>query len=289
MRLNSNTMPAPHTEIPQYADMLRLDNQGFVVLGAGQGIGEQVSHALAQSGAELMCVDFDAGRAETVAAAVGGQACVADITRADDVQRVFGAARQRFGNRFKGLVDVVGVPVGGGLAAMDPAQWQRQFDLVVGHAWLALQLAVPLMQANGGGSMVFIGSMAGAVPRSGSLLAYGAAKAALHHLVKSAAQEFAGAGIRINAVAPGLTRTPRLQDANGEEFWQAQSASIPLGRPALTADIAASVLYLCTALSRHVTGNIVLVDGGASLGSAANLGIAKSEPAARRSDGASRE
>lgn len=259
---------------------MRLDDKGFIVLGAGQGIGEQVSHALAQSGAELLCVDFDAARADAVARATGSRACVADITRAEDIRQVFELAQAQFGDRFHGLVDVVGMPLGGGLAHMDALQWQRQFDLVVGHAWKALQHAIPLMTANGGGSMVFIGSMAGAMPRSGSLMAYGAAKAALHHLVRSAAQEVAPAGIRVNVVAPGLTRTPRLHEANPEAFWQAQSAQIPLGRPALPADIAASALFLSTPLARHITGNIVLVDGGASLGPTAQLGIASSGPQA---------
>jgi len=270
------------TLIPRYADMLRLDGLGFVVLGAGQGIGEQMSHALAQCGADLLCVDFDAARAEAVAAVTGGRACVADVTRAEDMQRVFEAARQQFGTHLKGVVDVVGMPLGGGLATMDTAQWQRQFDLVVGHAWLALQQAVSAMHDTGGGSLVFIGSMAGAIPRSGALLAYGAAKAALHHLVKSAAQEFASAGIRVNAVAPGLTRTPRLHDANPDAFWQAQAAQIPLGREALPADIAAAVLFLSTPMARHITGNVLMVDGGASLGPAAQLGIAKSGPSGAR-------
>jgi NAD(P)-dependent dehydrogenase (short-subunit alcohol dehydrogenase family) len=278
--MNQISDVADPARIPRYADLMRLDGRGFVVLGAGQGIGEQSAHALAQSGAELLCVDFDAARAEAVAAATGGRPCVADITRSEEVQRVFDTARQQFGDRFEGVIDVVGMPLTGTLAAMDPLQWQRQFDLVIGHAWLALQHAVPLLQARGGGSMVFIGSMAGAVPRGGALLAYGAAKAALHHLVKSAAQEFGGDGIRINAVAPGLTRTPRLHEANPEAFWQAQSARIPLGRPALPSDIAASVLFLSTPLARHITGNVLLVDGGASLGASAGLGIASSGPQA---------
>jgi len=265
------------TAVPRFADWLRLDGRGFVLLGAGQGIGEQCAHALAQGGASVLCVDHDAQRAEAVARAVGGRALAADITRPQDMQRIFDQAGEFLGERFAGLVDVVGMPVGEGLAGMTPAQWQQQFDLVVGHAWTAMQHAVPLLRrAGGGGSMVFIGSMAGLYPRSGSLLAYGSAKAALHHLVKGAAQELAADGIRVNAVAPGLTRTPRLHEANPGAFWEAQSALIPLGRPALPADIAAAVLYLSTPMARHVTGQVLLVDGGASLGATAQLGIARS-------------
>jgi 3alpha(or 20beta)-hydroxysteroid dehydrogenase len=224
----------------------------------------------------VLCVDTDAGRAQAVAASIRGDACTADATRPDDMDRVFAQADALFGARMHGVVDVVGMPLGGGLSGMDAPQFQRQFDLVVGHAWLALQRAAPLLEKAGGGSIVFIGSMAGEIARSGSLLAYGSAKAALHHLVKSAAQELAPAGIRVNAVAPGLTRTPRLHQANPEAFWQAQSAAIPLGRPAMPSDIASSVLFLSSPMARHVTGTVLLVDGGASLGVGTALGIASS-------------
>jgi NAD(P)-dependent dehydrogenase (short-subunit alcohol dehydrogenase family) len=120
--------------------------------------------------------------------------------------------------------------------------------------------------------------MAGLIARSGGLLAYGAAKAALHHLVRGAAQELAADGIRVNAVAPGLTRTPRLDAANPPAFWDEQSRHIPLGRPAAPADIAAAVLYLSTPMARHVTGHVLPVDGGASLGPGQLLGIARSGP-----------
>ncbi|WP_077002801.1 SDR family NAD(P)-dependent oxidoreductase [Variovorax sp. KK3] len=251
-------------DIPQYAHLLRLDGKGFVVLGAGQGIGEQSAHALAQSGAKVLCVDFDAGRAEQVARATGGVAAVADVLSRTSMEAVFRQAREQLGVPLGGIVDVVGMPVGKSLADMDDDAWQRQFDLVLRHAWLAIQYGVPAMER--GGSIVVVGSMAGSIARGGTLLAYGAAKAALHHLARSAAQEFAPRGIRVNVVAPGLTRTPRLVEANGQAFWDAQAAQIPLGRPAAPADIAAAILYLSTPLAAHVTGNVVMVDGGASLG-----------------------
>lgn len=256
----------------RYTDLIRLDGRGFVVLGAGQGIGEQVVHALSQCGARLLCVDNNEERGLEVAASVGGFAFVADITKRAEVERVFQEAAKFFGGRVDGIVDVVGMPLGGGLAQMDDNEWQRQFDLVIIHAWFALQFGPPLMAQ--GGSVVFVGSMAGTVARSGSLLAYGAAKAALHHLVKGAAQELAVRGIRVNAVAPGLTRTPRLDIANAQSFWDEQSAQIPLGRPASTSDIAAGVLFLASPMSAHVTGTILAIDGGASLGM--QRGIARS-------------
>lgn len=259
---------------PDYPGRLRLDGRGFVVLGAGQGIGEQAARALAQCGAGVMCVDLDGERAAAIATAIGGFAHAADATREEEVRGIFSAAQQRFGARLQGVVDIIGMPTGAGLEGTDGAQLHRQFDFVFGHAWHAAREAVPLLRANGGGSLVYVGSIAGLMARSGSLLAYGAAKAALHHFVKGAALEFASAGIRVNAVAPGLTRTPRLAAANPPAFWASQSAQIPLGRPAEPSDIAAAALFLSSPLARHVTGTILPVDGGTLLGTA--MAIAKS-------------
>lgn len=261
-------------QTPAYAGLMRLDGQGFVVLGAGQGIGEQSAHALSQSGARVLCVDVDSARAEAVADATGGEPATADVLSRSAMQAVFQQARERLGVPVRGIVDVVGMPVGRQLCDMDDASWQRQFDLVLRHAWLAIQYGVPVLDK--GGSIVLVGSMAGSIARSGTLLAYGAAKAALHHMARSAAQELAPRRIRVNVVAPGLTRTPRLVQANDQAFWDAQAGQIPLGRAAEPADIAAAILYLCTPLAGHVTGNIITVDGGASLGPA--QAIARSTP-----------
>jgi NAD(P)-dependent dehydrogenase (short-subunit alcohol dehydrogenase family) len=262
--------------VPSYQQLLRLDGKGFVVLGAGQGIGEQTAHALSQCGADVLCVDADASRAERVAGATGGKACVADITARSDMERVFAVAADSYGTHCGGVVDVVGMPVGGALQAWRDSDWDRQFDLVLRHAYLALQCGAPFLERGGGGAMVFVGSIAGINARGGSLMAYGAAKAALHHLVKSAALELGAKKIRVNIVAPGLTRTPRLVQANAEAFWVAQSALIPLQRAASTADIAGAILYLCSPLSAHVTGTVIAVDGGASLGTSGQMAIARS-------------
>lgn len=252
------------TEIPRYEQLLRLQGRGCIVLGAGQGIGEQAAHALAQSGGRVLCVDNDGSRAERVATATGGVARSADVLSRPAMEAVFRDAPAALGLPVGVIVDVVGMPLDKTLATLDDEGWQRQFDLVVRHAWMAIQLGTPLLQA--GGSIVLVGSMAGLMPRSGTLLAYGAAKAALHHMARSAAQELAPRGIRVNVVAPGLTRTPRLVDANGPAFWEEQASRIPLGRAAVPADIAAAILYLATPMAAHVTGCVLAVDGGASLG-----------------------
>jgi NAD(P)-dependent dehydrogenase (short-subunit alcohol dehydrogenase family) len=225
-------------------------------------MGEQAAHALSQQGARVLCVDLDPQRAARVAHELDGHAIAADVTRREEMQRVVSHATDLFGAGFSGLVDVVGMAFGRALTDMGDDDWRRQFDMVFTHAHLAIQYGAPALARNGGGSMVFVGSVAGLAPRSGRMLAYGASKAALNHLVGSAAQEWAPRGVRLNVVAPGLTRTPRLLDANGDAFWQAQAREIPLGRPAETADVASAILFFCCDLSSHVTGNVLPVDGG---------------------------
>jgi NAD(P)-dependent dehydrogenase (short-subunit alcohol dehydrogenase family) len=99
---------------------------------------------------------------------------------------------------------------------------------------------------------VFVGSIAGSVVRSGAALGYASAKAALHHLVKGAAQELAPSGIRVNAVAPGLTRTPRLVQSNPQAFWEQQASQIPMRRTGSPQDVASAILFLCSPLASYI-------------------------------------
>jgi NAD(P)-dependent dehydrogenase (short-subunit alcohol dehydrogenase family) len=248
----------------QYPHLLSLEGQSFVVLGAGDGIGEQVVTALAQCGATVMCVDTAQERAERVAQAHGGVACVADITQPADMERVFAQAAHLPGTGPLGVVDVVGMVLRTSLATTGFPEWKRQFEVVLDHAWLALQMGARAMQGRGG-AFVFIGSIAGTVPRGGAALAYASAKAGLHHLVRSAALELGPQGIRVNVVAPGLTRTPRLVQSNPEGFWPEQAAQIPLRRVGETTDVASAVLFLASPMAQYITGNVVAVDGGSSL------------------------
>ncbi|MGJ7546268.1 SDR family NAD(P)-dependent oxidoreductase [Variovorax sp. LT1R16] len=245
-----------------FLSLTRLDGRGCVVLGAGQGIGEQVTHALAQAGARVLCVDRDEQLARNIADAVDGVPCAADVTSRPDMERVFATARKEFG-RVHAVVDIIGVSGIRPLAAFTDEAWTQQFDIVLRHAFLSIQIAGEMMAADGGGSITVVGSMGGdrAVPNQ---TAYGSAKAALHHLVRCAGVEYASRGVRINAVAPGYVRTPRLNQRLDDEAWTAIAKVIPIGRAATPAEIAATLLFLSCDLSSHMTGVVMPVDGGAS-------------------------
>jgi NAD(P)-dependent dehydrogenase (short-subunit alcohol dehydrogenase family) len=246
-----------------YLRALRLDGKGYIVLGVGEGFGRRSCHALAQAGAELLCVDLDPAVADETAAALGGIAHAADATDRGAMEGVFAAAQRHFGDRLAGVVDVVGMSQGQPLPEYDDAAIERQFDIVLHHALLTLQLGGPALARNGGGSLTFIGSMAGIITVPGSPV-YGIAKAALHHAVRYAAVEYGPQHVRVNAIAPGYARTPRLLARYDDEVWASTDRSIPLGRAADPAEIAGVVLFLASELACYVTGNVILLDGAVS-------------------------
>jgi NAD(P)-dependent dehydrogenase (short-subunit alcohol dehydrogenase family) len=247
--------------VPNYVEGLRLDGKAFVVLGVGEGLGRQSCHALKQAGADVFCVDLDPAIAAEAARDIGGVAHCADVTKRAAVDTLFAEASERFGSQLAGLVDVVGVASNGPFASFDDDALDWQFNIILRHAILAMQIGGPLLGRNGGGSMTFIGSISGIANLPGQSM-YGAAKAALHHAVRSAAYEFGSAGVRVNAIAPGFTRTPRLIDKIGADEWRRIDATNPLRRAADPSDIAGTVLFLASNLARYVTGNILTLDGG---------------------------
>jgi NAD(P)-dependent dehydrogenase (short-subunit alcohol dehydrogenase family) len=247
--------------VANYANPASLEGRGFVVLGAAQGIGRQTCHAFARAGARVFCVDRDPELAAAIAREVEGHACVADVTARADVERVFAEAVGRFGDKLSGLVDIVGMADIRKLPDTDDDAWDRNFALNVRHAYLAIQIGARAMAK--GGSMVFVSSISGTHSIENEV-SYGAAKAALNHLVHCAAHELGPQNIRVNAVTPGFVRTPRLLAALSEDFWTGLKAYIPLRRAAEPSDIAKAILFLASDMSTYVTGAVIPIDGGLS-------------------------
>jgi 3-oxoacyl-[acyl-carrier protein] reductase len=276
----NTSVESPETD---YLRLLRLDGRGFVVLGVGSGIGGRTCQALTQAGARVLCVDVKSEVAQSIAQTVRGISITADVTRRDDMQAVFDLARTEFGAQFSGVVDVVGVTLPGELPSYDDEAITRQFDLVLRHAILTLQIAAPMLAKNGGGSVVFVGSLAG-LASSPRIALYGTAKAALHNLTVFAAHEFGPSGVRVNAVAPGRIRASGTIGA-APELWNRIEAAIPLRRAGEPEDIASVILFLASDLSRYVTGNVIAADGGITHVSAlpSSAAVAAPPPPARRS------
>jgi NAD(P)-dependent dehydrogenase (short-subunit alcohol dehydrogenase family) len=247
--------------VPDYRRLLDLTGREYLVVGAGQGMGRQVCHALAQAGASrVLCADIEAGRAARVADEIGvGVAWHGDVATADGAQALTAAAGGLLG-RLDGLVDIVGQASWAPIAGLRREVWNRDFAMCLEHAYLVSQGVIDLMR-DGGGSMVFISSVSG-LYGAPNHAAYGAAKAALISWVQSLAVELGPLGIRANSVAPGTVLTPRMRVLWDEPKRRAVAANAPLGRLGATADIAGAVLFLISDLAGFITGKTLVVDGG---------------------------
>jgi NAD(P)-dependent dehydrogenase (short-subunit alcohol dehydrogenase family) len=248
------------SDVPDYPGQLRLDDRGFVLVGAGQGIGRQAAHALASVGAHVFCVDKDPDLAADVAKEVGGHAWSGDATDRAEAERLFADATAGLG-QINGIVDIVGMAQYANLIDITDDLWDWHQNIVLRHAFLAAQLGARTMAGTGGGVMVFVASVSG-ISSAPLHSAYGVAKAGLMSLVRSAAVELGPSAIRVNAVAPGVVWTPRVSGYLGEKGRETNSANAPLRRVALPADIASAILFLSSDLSSYVTGQTLVVDGG---------------------------
>ncbi|MGH4030516.1 SDR family NAD(P)-dependent oxidoreductase [Actinomycetota bacterium Odt1-20B] len=255
--------PLDTTPVPDYASRHRLDGRGFVLLGAGNGIGRQTAHALTAAGARVLCVDLDERRAAAVAAETGGTPYVADVTDRAAVRDLFAHAREEFADLggVGGVVDIVGMARYAGLDELDDDAWDWHFDIVLRHARHAVRYGGAALAERGGGPLVFVASVSGMTAAT-LHAAYGAAKAGLISLVRTAAVEYGPRGVRVNAVAPGVVWTPRVAGLLGAEGRARNAENAPLARVAEPADIASALLFFASPLSAYVTGQTLVVDGG---------------------------
>jgi 3-oxoacyl-[acyl-carrier protein] reductase len=247
---------------------LGLDRKRVLIVGAGRGIGRACSLLFAAAGARLACLDADAARRQAIVDELrrsGSEAVpiAADVRVAGEVERGVAEAADALGG-VDVCVDVVGEARWGRVVELSDADWEDSFTLVLKHVFHLARSAGQRMLAQGsGGSIVSISSVSGlsSAPLHG---AYGAAKAGLIALTRTLAIELAPAAIRVNSVAPGAVRTPRLMEIMDEERRAESARHIPLGRLAEPEEIAKVVLFLASDLSSYITGQTIVADGGAT-------------------------
>ena len=242
---------------------MELAGAGAVVTGAGSGMGRATAHAAAARGMRVLCLDV-AG-AETTAGEIAGNggeahALEADVSSAGDWRRVAASTEELVGNVLL-LANIAGVqPQGDTVLEQDEAGWDRILGVNLKGVWLGMRALLPGMLERGEGRIVNVASLAADTGLPG-LAAYTASKAGVAGLTRQAAVEYAPAGIRINALAPGMIETPMIT-GNPPEALQAFLEKTPAGRPGQPKEIAEIILFLAGPGAGFITGQTISVDGG---------------------------
>jgi glucose 1-dehydrogenase len=241
-----------------------FDKEVAVVTGAGQGIGFEIATELALQGASVILNDVDASLAGAAALAIKGSggrchAVHGDASDMNCIQEMVHQAVEQFG-RLTIAIANAGITLFDGFMNYKPEALARVMQLnLAGSFFLAQQAAIQMKQQRSGGSLLFMSSVTGHQAHK-NLAAYGMTKAGLEMLARTLVVELSAYKINVNAIAPGATVTERtVADENYAKTW---SKITPMGRPASVADIANAALFLVSPLSRHITGQSLVVDGG---------------------------
>jgi 3-oxoacyl-[acyl-carrier protein] reductase len=246
--------------------MTELTGRVAIVTGASKGIGAAIARALAKAGAAVAVnyatnkADADRVVGEIVKAGAKAIAIRADVANRADVQRLFAETREKLG-RPNILVNNAGVYSFAPLEAITEEDFHRQFNTNVLGAILATQEAVKAFDG-AGGSVINLSTISSTNPSPNSLL-YSASKSAIDAITRELALELAGKGIRVNAIAPGMTETEGFAAAGlSAESAKALGFSLPMGRLGKPEDIARVALFLASDQSAWVTGERISVSGG---------------------------
>ena len=245
--------------------MQRLDEQVAIVTGSARGIGRGIAEVLAGEGARVVIADINGEAAETTAGELNdaGHEAVAkevDVTDRAAVDDLVALALDRFGRidifaANAGIYPLVKIP------DINTQEWDRVMDINARGALHSIQACLPAMRSQKYGRIVLTSSITGAITGYPGFGHYGASKAAMLGLMRSAALEVATDGITINAVLPGNVATPGVEEA-GEELQKDMITAIPLRYFADPADIGWAVRFLAASEARYITGQTIVVDGG---------------------------
>jgi len=244
-------------------DAFQLTDRVAVVTGGNRGLGLAFTRALAQAGARVGIVARDDAKTADAIRGLpeGVHGFHADVRSRADVERVVPEIVSVLGG-VDILVNNAGACVHAPALEVTDEDWSEVVTTNLTGVWNCCQAFGRHMADNGGGTIVNIGSMSGMiVNRPQWQPAYNASKAAVHHLTRSLAAEWAPLGIRVNALAPGYVKT-EMAPVDRPEFRQHWIDDVPMRRYATPEEIAPSVVYLASPASAFMTGSVLVIDGG---------------------------
>ena len=235
-------------------DRPSLDGKVALVTGGNGGIGSAVVESFVRAGARVVSVDLPG-----TTAVHGAETLGCDLSDPTEIAAMFQVFKDRF-DRLDVLVHCAGITRDGVSWKMEQEAWQEVMRVNLDAAFLLLKQAVPMMRAGDGGAVVLVSSINGERGKFGQAN-YAASKAGLIGLGRTIARETGRFGIRVNIVSPGLIETAMTAPLPEEARRQAieESALESTGWPE---DVAAAVLFLASPMSRHITGQVLRVDGG---------------------------
>jgi NAD(P)-dependent dehydrogenase (short-subunit alcohol dehydrogenase family) len=241
-----------------------LDGHRALITGGGSGIGRATARRMTEEGARVAVVDLDGDRATAVAEEVGGLGYQADVADFDALQRAVDDAAEQLGG-LSVLFNNAGTSTMHRIHEWPLEEWERIVSINLSGVFHGFRAGIPHLLANGDGRVVSTSSISGTRPAAGEA-PYSAAKAAVAALTANAALEY-GPTVRVNAVSPGMIRTTLTEPLFGvfPDLEKRFEDDTPVGRTGEPEDIADVVVFLCSDLSRFVTGQNLVVDGGLTL------------------------
>lgn len=240
------------------ADLLDLSSRVAVLTGGSGGIGRAIAEGLSRAGARVFSLDLPG---TTPPPSV--ESLPTDVASSESVNAALDLLMGRAG-RLDFVIHCAGITADRVLWKLDDESWSRVLRVNLDAAFYLLRASVPHLRAAGAGSVVFISSINGERGKFGQSN-YVASKAGLIGLGRTAARELGRFGVRVNIVAPGMILTPMAASLPADVIARAKEESV-LGRLGAPEDIANAVLFLCSPLSRQVTGQTLRVDGGQLIG-----------------------
>jgi len=239
-----------------------------LVTGGGSGIGRATCELFAQRGGAVAVADINEAAARAVAEALtktGARAlaCACDVSRAEQVEAAFDAARRALGP-VGVAVNCAGILRSHSLEDTSEAEWNEVLQVNLTGAFLVTRAAMRAMRAQGGGAIVHIASRM-AIRVKEECGAYAASKAGILSLTRMAALEGAPHGIRVNCVCPGFVDSPMTRTGYNDDAFTGWNKVCPLGRPGRPDDIAKAMLFLASDDASFITGVTLPVDGGRTI------------------------
>ena len=243
-----------------------LKGRVAIVTGAARGIGAASARRLAEQGAAVIATDVLDDEGEALAATLtteGMQVAYRhlDVANESSWAAVIGQTLSETG-RLDILVNNAGIGTMSDVETETLEGWDHLIAINQTGVWLGMRAAVPAMRQSGGGSVINVSSIFGAVGGFGGSVAYHASKGAVRLMTKNAAIRYAKEGIRVNSVHPGFIDTPMVEQVKGTDIEKLIVANTPMGRMGRSEEVAEVIVFLASDRSSYMTGSEVYVDGG---------------------------